>query len=218
MRRNWQLSYRQSAPIWSVWFGTCSNWYNLDSTCCFDIDRYWRMNTLSATELPSRFVFAISHSRVKSLQLGCLHYCQQSNLCYLSCTQLLSCHRSWVRPCWVWTASGVVRVWIYLGCSTMEVCSSPSGACPYAQCKCQLVLFHHEIRIHPVVFKSIVWTLFRFQLGRLIFNDISMRGFWLTRWQQQHTRQERVQMVSSSTISDFVSNRQHASYCRWMSS
>jgi trans-2-enoyl-CoA reductase len=33
--------------------------------------------------------------------------------------------------------------------------------------------------------------------GRLIFNDISMRGFWLTRWNETHSRAERVAMVNT---------------------
>jgi len=35
--------------------------------------------------------------------------------------------------------------------------------------------------------------------GRLIFNDISLRGFWLSRWVDSHTKEERRAMISSLT-------------------
>jgi trans-2-enoyl-CoA reductase len=31
--------------------------------------------------------------------------------------------------------------------------------------------------------------------GKLIFNDISARGFWLSRWTQKHSEQERMDMI-----------------------
>jgi hypothetical protein len=36
--------------------------------------------------------------------------------------------------------------------------------------------------------------------GRQIFNDISLRGFWLSRWVQQNSKEERQKMINALTV------------------
>lgn len=38
--------------------------------------------------------------------------------------------------------------------------------------------------------------------GRLIFNDISLRGFWLSRWTETHGKAERRVMIKELMVSD----------------
>ena len=37
--------------------------------------------------------------------------------------------------------------------------------------------------------------------GRLIFNDISLRGFWLSRWTETHGKAERRAMIKELMVS-----------------
>lgn len=45
--------------------------------------------------------------------------------------------------------------------------------------------------------------------SKFIFNDITLRGFWLTRWIQQHNKQDRINMLSD--IVNYIHNQKFKS-------